>query len=88
MHDDRGNASVQWENAPADYQRTVLEVLNDGRSERASEDTFNPYARRVPRERPRTGDTRRTDLRKLSESIKRMREVEARKRNRGDQDPD
>jgi len=88
VHDDRGNALVEWEDAPADYQRVVLEVVNDGRSERGDENTFNPYAQRVPRERSSTGNTTRTDLRRLSEWIKKMRELEERKRNGNDQDQD
>ena len=82
VHDDRGNASVEWQNAPSDYERPVLEIQKDGRSERADENTFNPYARKVPRQS--TGHTTRTDLRKLSEWIKQMRELEERKRNGGD----
>jgi hypothetical protein len=88
VHDDRGNALVEWEGAPADYQRAVLEVVNDGRSERVDVDAFNPYAQRVPRARSNGGATTRTDLRKLSEWIKKMRELEERKRNGDDQDPD
>ena len=93
VHDDRGNAVVEWENAPAHYERAVLEVMDDGRSERASEDTCNPYARQTPRPRASStsnGNTTRTDLRKLSEWIKKMRELEERKRNGGDahQDPE
>ncbi len=88
VHDDRGNALVEWKDAPAHYERVVLEVVNDGRSQRPSEEDFNPYANRVPRERNHTGATTRTDLRKLSEWIKKMRELEERKRNGDDQDPD
>jgi hypothetical protein len=78
VHDDRGNAVVEWENAPSDYERPVLEIVEDARSGRADENTFNPYGRKVPRES--TGQTTRTDLRKLSEWIKQMRELEERKR--------
>ncbi len=88
VHDDRGNALVEWENPPADYERVVLEVVDDGRSERAGEETCNPYAQKVPRERGSTGNTTRTDLRKLSEWIKKMRELEERKRDGDDQDPE
>lgn len=88
VHDKRGNAIVEWEDAPPDYQRTVLEVLDDGRSERADGDAFNPYARKGPSERQSTGNTTRTDLRKLSEWIKQMRELEARKAAGNDQDPE
>jgi hypothetical protein len=88
VHDDRGNALVEWEGAPADYQRVVLEVVNDGRSQRKDEEAFNPYAQRVPRERGSTGNATRTDLRKLSEWIKKMRELEERKRDGDGQDQD
>jgi len=86
VHDERGNASVQWEDAPADYERVVLEVINDGRAGRAED--FNPYAQRVPRARDSTGATTRTDLRKLSDWIKKTRELEERKRKADDQDED
>ena len=69
-----------------DYERVVLEVINDGRAGRAED--FNPYAQRVPRARDSTGATTRTDLRKLSDWIKKMRELEERKRNADDQDED
>ncbi|HEY0767618.1 MAG TPA: hypothetical protein VGD47_06650 [Steroidobacteraceae bacterium] len=85
MHDDRGNASVKWLDAPADYVRPVLEVVGDSGPKPRSEESFDPYANRSPR-RPSTGGTTRSDLRKLSEWIKLMRELEERKRNGGDQD--
>lgn len=88
MHDDRGNAVVEWQDAPENYQRAVLEVVDDGSPAHPGADDFNPYAQRVPRERNNTGATTRTDLRKLSEWIKKMRELEERKRNGEDQDPD
>lgn len=88
MHDDRGNASVKWEDAPARRERVVLEVLDDGRSAPGVENDFNPYAQRAPRARGNSGATTRTDLRRLSEWIKKMRELEERKRNGDDQDPD
>jgi hypothetical protein len=61
VHDDRGNAKVEWRAAPADEERPVLELLGED------------------------GASRRTDLRKLSEWIKKMRELEERKRE--DEDP-
>jgi hypothetical protein len=74
VHDDRGNASVKWLDAPSDYQRPVLEL--------AREESSNSYAHGATRSTAST----RTDLRKLSEWIKMMRELEERKRNGGDQD--
>jgi hypothetical protein len=86
VHDERGNASVMWQDAPSDYERPVLEVLGDPGLAIKQEESFDPYARRVaPRAAPRrTGNTTRTDLRKLSEWIKLMRELEDRKRGGGD----
>ena len=100
VHDDRGNASVEWRAAREDEERQVLEVLGeDGLSLKTDEVSYDPYARnRTSRtganERTgangrtgasgRTGAPRRTDLRKLSEWIKQMRELEARKREDAD----
>jgi len=90
VHDERGNASVRWLDAPADYQRPVLEVAPDSAPVRGPVESFNPYAREVAREAPActrsAGNTARTDLRKLSEWIKLTRELEERKRNGGDRD--
>ncbi len=77
VHDDRGNASVSWRDAPADYERPVLEVLGNPGLSVKHEESYDPYARRETR---KGGAGKRTDLRKLSEWIKQMRELEARKR--------
>jgi hypothetical protein len=94
VHDDRGNASVEWRAAREDEERQVLEVLGEaGLSLKTDEVSYDPYARnRASRTgaKGRTGATgptgapRRTDLRKLSEWIKQMRELEARKREDAD----
>ena len=81
VHDDRGNASVRWRDAPADLERPVLEVLGDPGLSIKPEETHDPYAHHEARKS--TGNTTRTDLRKLSEWIKLMRELEERKRNGG-----
>jgi hypothetical protein len=81
VHDDRGNALVNWRDAPADYQRPVFEVLGEPGLTVKSDESHDPYARRPARKS--TGNTTRTDLRKLSEWIKMMRELEERKRNGG-----
>jgi hypothetical protein len=79
VHDDRGNASVEWRDAPADHERPVLEVLGEnGLTVKTDEVSYDPYARHRPL---RAGAGKRTDLRKLSEWIKKMRELEERKRN-------
>ena len=87
VHDERGNASVSWRDAPEDYKRPVLELL-DSKLAVKSEETFDPYARGgMRREAPRAnGGTARTDLRKLSEHIKLMRALQERQRNGGEED--
>lgn len=91
VHDERGCASVEWQDAPQNYVRPVLELEDGARTttrlkalrENAplalakKQDAFNPYQRSAP-EAPTGGGTRR-DLRKLSKWIKLMREVEERK---------
>jgi hypothetical protein len=81
VHDERGNASVDWHDAPADYQRTKLEIADDPEgplSIKKAPQTCNPYERSTVRD-PKTSTTTRKDLRKLSEWIKQMRELEERK---------
>jgi hypothetical protein len=85
IHDERGNASVKWRDAPAELvERPVLEVLGEPKLTLKQDETYDPYARRAAREAPAKSGNARTDLRKLSEWIKMMRELEARKRNGGD----
>jgi hypothetical protein len=87
VHDDRGNASVRWRDAPADYQRPVLEVLGETPLAIKSDETFDPYSRHRADDKMDSAKTRtRTDLRKLSEHIKKMRELEARKRADGEEE--
>ena len=83
VHDDRGNASVSWRDAPADSERPVLELLGDSRLTLKNEESCDPYARVTTRKSSAGGA--RTDLRKLSEWIKMMRELESRKKS-GDGD--
>ena len=97
-HDERGNAFVNWRDAPADHERPVLEILGEpALAVRTEEPSFDPYARtRAPRTTLRpAGGNARTDLRRLrfqvglvfqSEHIKLMRALEERKRNGGDED--
>jgi len=81
VHDDRGNASIEWQAAPANQERPVLEVLGEnGLSLKSDEVSYDPYSNRSAR---KPGGGGRTDLRKLSEWIKLMRELEERKRNGG-----
>ena len=89
VHDDRGQASVEWHDAPADEERPVLEVLGTPELALKNDDvSYDPYARHaasLPKTNP--GNTTRTDLRKLSEWIKMKRALEER-RLRGDVDED
>jgi hypothetical protein len=86
VHDDRGMASVEWRDAPGDEERTVLEVLGGPRLELQNDESYDPYSRHTATlPKLNSGQTSRTDLRKLSEWIKMKRELEERKL-RGDDD--
>jgi hypothetical protein len=81
VHDDRGNASVEWRVAPANHERPVLELQGEEHLTLETEETsYDPYARNRARKGARDA---RTDLRKLSEWIKMMRVLEERRRNEG-----
>jgi hypothetical protein len=93
VHDDRGNASVRWQDAPADYERTKLELVSEAGPTPSAPQGCNPYeqpglgttqTQRNPWLRDEPTRRSRTDLRRLSEHIKRMRELEARKRDQED----
>jgi hypothetical protein len=87
VHDDRGWASVEWQDAPENYVRPVLErattqtrlksVRSNAPLPNSKKDAFNPY-QRAAADGPAGGGARR-DLRKLSKWIKMMREIEERK---------
>jgi hypothetical protein len=88
VHDERGAASLEWRDAPDDYDRPVLRIEGSGvkPDEKLSiktEDTFNPYDRKPESSATGTHPLARTgkrDLRKLSEWVKMMRELEERKK--------
>lgn len=85
-HDDRGNAYVEWVDAPADLvRRPKLEIADESTELRleTQQSSCDPYSNRSGAARAKTGNTTRTDLRKLSEWIKMMRELEERKRSGG-----
>jgi hypothetical protein len=87
VHDDRGNASVDWHDAPADYRRQVFEIQSEeprGLQLQTKPRSFDPYASSHP-SAPKKSAAPKTDLRKLSEWIKMMRELEERKR-KGEED--
>jgi hypothetical protein len=86
-HDDRGNAYVEWVDVPADLiTRPKLEIEPEGGELRLEtpQGASDPYSNRSGAARTKSsGNTSRTDLRKLSEWIKLMRELEERKRDGG-----
>ena len=87
VHDERGNARVEWRDAPADYERPRLEIEDDGTTQRRlailndgrGGDPTNPYNRSAEAKRAGSPPPQKRDLRKLSEWIKMMREMEERK---------
>ena len=90
VHDSRGNASVEWVDAPANQERTVFEIEGERSTASRTPGGYNPYDR-SPGQAPRapttrTSNTTRTDLRKLSEWIKLMRALEEKKRNGSPED--
>ncbi len=87
VHDERGNASVEWVKAPDDGDRVPLSVEDNDPAYRP-ERGYDPYQKAAkarlggePPERPA-----KRDLRKLSEWIKQMRDLEARKQRGEDAD--
>ncbi len=89
VHDERGNARVEWVDAPPEQERTSLSLEQTQPAQRP-EHGYNPYgtSARDPRKPPPAaesdGKRPKKDLRKLSEWIKQMRELEERKRKEGD----
>jgi hypothetical protein len=91
VHDHKGNATVEWYDAPSDYERQVFEIeevaspatkgRDTGSLSMHSGDSHNPYMRIPESERKRVPG-QRTDLRKLSAWIKMMRELEEAKSRR------
>jgi hypothetical protein len=78
VHDHKGNATVEWLDAPADYERQPLSLSVQ------TEDSNNPYTR-IPETERKRAPGQRTDLRKLSAWIKMMRSLEEAKKNRDDE---
>ncbi len=89
VHDERGNAHVEWVDAPAGTDRPQLS-LEETQTTRKPEHGYNPYekgahASQKHREEPPARPAKR-DLRKLSDWIKQMRELEERRRRGDDED--
>jgi hypothetical protein len=85
VRDDRDSATVEWMDAPAGYDRVPLSIestLPPGSLKPAS--GYDPYQTIAPQRAvgKTTADQRpvKRDLRKLSEWIKQMRELEERKK--------
>jgi hypothetical protein len=100
VHDHKGNATVQWYDAPADYERPVFEIeatkapttprkgeLSMGSLSIEREDSHDPYMR-IPEANRKRASGQRTDLRKLSAWIKMMRSLEEAKKGRDEDDED
>jgi len=99
VHDHKGNAVVEWLDAPAnrepDRQKFEIEgprapavqprrSLSTGSLAVKNEDSHNPYMR-IPEVERKRAPGQRTDLRKLSAWIKMMRSLEEAKKNRDDE---
>jgi hypothetical protein len=98
VHDHKGNATVQWYDAPADYERPVFEIEDTGPPGKPTkreqhtgsqsiptDDLHNPYMH-IPEADRKRAPGQRTDLRKLSAWIKLMRELEEAKKRNGEDD--
>jgi hypothetical protein len=98
VHDHKGNATVEWFDAPADYERPVFEIegarepaapprrgLSTGSLAIENDDSHDPYTR-SPEAQRKSGSTTRTNIRELSAWIKMMRSLEEAKKKRRDED--
>jgi hypothetical protein len=97
VHDHKGNAVVEWIDAPSESERPKFEVegarqpavaprrsLSTGSLAVQGDDSFDPYTR-IPEAERKRAPGQRTDLRKLSAWIKMMRSLEEAKKNRDDE---
>ncbi|MGE0583297.1 MAG: hypothetical protein AB7P31_14335 [Steroidobacteraceae bacterium] len=82
VHDDLGNARVEWMEIPDDrtgtFERPTFEIEGEEAADHAATYPYG-HASQAGASDKRGGNTTRTDLRKLSEWIKLKREMEARK---------
>ena len=87
VRDERDGATVEWVDAPADYNRVPLSIestLPPNGIKPAS--GYDPYETITPQRAAKADADKRPvkrDLRKLSEWIKQMRELEERKKRSG-----
>jgi hypothetical protein len=80
VHDHKGNAVVEWLDAPSDYERQPFSLSIQG----TEPPSFDPYTRGAELERKRAPG-QKTDLRKLSAWIKMMRSLEEARKNRDEE---
>lgn len=85
VRDDRDTATVEWLDAPADYERMTLSIETTIPAGTVRPQVgYDPYATTSPQRAgtPPEAPARpvKRDLRKLSEWIKQMRELEERKK--------
>ena len=86
VRDDRDSATVEWVDAPVNYERIPLSIENTlPPGAKRVQGGYNPYETTSPTKAKPDADKKpvKRDLRKLSEWIKQMRELEERKK-RGD----
>jgi len=94
VHDHKGNATVEWLDAPVDYERQKFEIegarqpatppqrsTSTGSLAIEKSDSHDPYMR-VPEVEGKRAPGQRKDLRKLSAWIKMMRSLEQAKKSR------
>jgi hypothetical protein len=89
VRDDRDTASVEWVDAPPNYERMPLSIEGTlPRGAKRATGGYNPYETLSPSKTKSTPDKRpaQRDLRKLSAWIKQMREIEERKKRGDDED--
>ena len=98
VHDHKGNATVEWLDAPEDYERPKFEIegakqpavaprrgLNTGSlSIDEPPPSHDPYMR-IPEGERKRAPGQKTDLRKLSAWIKMMRSLEEAKKDRDEE---
>lgn len=88
VHDDRGNGRLEWVDVAPEVERVTLSIEDSHAVSRPKlEHGYDPYqtTARSLHKAPggSTGQTTRSDLRKLSEWIKQMRRLEEWKRAEG-----
>jgi hypothetical protein len=90
VRDDRDSASVEWIDAPPDYDRVPLSIEGTlPRGVQRARSGYDPYETIAPARTNAGAAPKRPvqrDLRKLSAWIKQMRELEERKKRGDDED--